>query len=110
MSPELNEYLTQIRQRVCSRCIERPAGGPPCGPLGQRCGVELNLPWLIYAVHHRPGTSMDSYIQSFQEDVCTDCAFRVTQQCPCPLSFLLPLAVEAIENVDERRTAVALAV
>jgi hypothetical protein len=60
------------------------------------------MPWLVYAVHHRPSGSMDTYIQSFLEDVCADCAFRVTNQCPCPLSSLLELAVEAIESVDER--------
>jgi hypothetical protein len=76
--------------------------------MGKRCGVELNLQWLVYAVHHRPGPSIDSYLQSFQEDVCADCAFRVTYQCPCPLSSLLLLAVEAIENVDERRKVAAL--
>jgi hypothetical protein len=26
---ELNEYLNEIRQQVCSRCVERPPGGPP---------------------------------------------------------------------------------
>jgi hypothetical protein len=103
MSPELTEYMTEIREHVCSRCIEKPPGGPPCGPLGKRCGVELNLPWLVYSVHHRPGATMEPYIQSFHEDVCTACAFRVTGQCPCPLDYLLLLAVEAIETVDERR-------
>ena len=106
-APEPSEYLAEIREHVCSRCIEKPPGGPPCAPLGKRCGVELNLPWLVYAVHHRPSGSMDSYIQSFHEDVCADCAFRVTNQCPCPLDYLLLLAVEAIENVDERRKAMS---
>jgi hypothetical protein len=108
MSPELTEYLAEIREQVCSRCIDRPPGGPPCAPLGKRCGLEINLPWLVYAVHHRPSTSMDSYIQSFREDVCTDCAFRATGSCPCPISYLLPLAVAAIESVDERRKAASL--
>ena len=26
---DLDEYLEEIRQHVCSRCIERPPGGPP---------------------------------------------------------------------------------
>jgi hypothetical protein len=48
---------------------------------------------------------MEPYIKSFHEDVCADCAFRVTDQCPCPLGYLLLLAVEAIEAVDERQKA-----
>ena len=27
---ELAEYLDEIRREVCSRCVERPPGGPPC--------------------------------------------------------------------------------
>jgi hypothetical protein len=105
MSPELTEYMEEIREQVCSRCIERPPGGPPCEPLGKRCGIEANLPWLVYAVHHRPGDSMEPYINSFHEDVCADCAFHMTNQCPCPLNYLLLLAVEAIETVDQRQKA-----
>ncbi len=32
MNAELNleEYMAEIRQHVCARCIERPPGGPPC--------------------------------------------------------------------------------
>ena len=29
---ELEEYLAEIRDHVCSRCIDRPPGGPPCAP------------------------------------------------------------------------------
>jgi hypothetical protein len=105
MTAEMDEYLAEIRKQVCSRCIERPPGGPPCAPLGKRCGIEINLPWLVYSVHHRPGATMEPYIQSFHEDVCQDCAFRVTGHCPCPLDYLLQLAVEAIEAVDDRRKA-----
>jgi hypothetical protein len=70
-APNLNDYLSEIRAHVCSRCTERPPGGPPCEPLGKRCGVELNLRWLVYAVHHR-GPARENYIRSFREDVCTD--------------------------------------
>ena len=50
---QLAEYMDEIRKDVCSRCIERPPGGPPCAPLGKRCGIELNLPQLIDAIHAR---------------------------------------------------------
>lgn len=101
---ELNEYLQEIREKVCSHCIDRPPGGPPCAALGKRCGIELNLPALISAVHHRQGPSMEDYMLSFREDVCENCVIRPTNWCPCPLEYLLFLAVEAIETVDERRT------
>ena len=100
---DLEEYMAEIRNYVCSRCIERPPGGPPCQPLGKRCGVEINLGELVEAVHQEHSNWMDPYIHRFHQDVCTHCVNLPTGQCPCALDYLLELAVEAIEAVDERR-------
>ena len=101
----LADYEREIRERVCSRCIERPPGGPPCLPKGKRCGVEINLGALVEAVHREKSDWMGPYIEHFHEDVCAHCVNRTTDQCPCPLEYLLELAVEAIEAVDQRRAA-----
>ena len=103
VEPELREYMDAIQEQVCSRCIEKPPGGPPCAPLGKRCGIEINLGPLVEAVHSERSNLMDPYIQHFHDDVCAHCVNRPTNQCPCPLEYLLELAVEAIESVDERR-------
>lgn len=100
---DLEEYMSEIRDQVCSRCVERPPGGPPCAPLGKRCGIELDLPQLVDAVHRVQADNMEPYIDHFHGDVCMFCANRNTEQCPCPLEFLLVLAVQAIEAVDQRR-------
>jgi hypothetical protein len=105
--PDLEEYLDEIRQHVCSRCIERPPGGPPCAPLGKRCGIELNLKRLVDAVQTVHSDCIDPYIAVFHDDVCAHCTNEPTSQCPCPLQPLLLLAVEAIEAVDERRRTAA---
>ncbi len=102
---QLDEYLAEIREQVCSRCIERPPGGPPCAPHGKRCGIELHLAEIVEVCHAAKGNSMEPYIERFHSDVCSHCAIRPTNQCPCPLDYLLLLAVEAIEAVDERREA-----
>ena len=99
---ELDMYMSEIREQVCSHCIERPPGGPPCAPLGKRCGIELNLPQLVEVVHATKSKWMGPYIDRFHEDACTHCAVRTTNNCPCPLDCLLLLAVQAIETVDER--------
>lgn len=104
---EYQEYLDAIREQVCSKCIERPAGGPPCAPLGKRCGIELNLKRLVDSVHTVHSGVVDPYIPVFHDEVCTHCTNRTTNQCPCPLEYLLLLAVEAIESVDERRSSAA---
>jgi hypothetical protein len=100
---ELDEYLAEIRQQVCSCCMERPPGGPPCAPQGKRCGVELHLAEIVEVAHAARSRAIDPDIERFHSDVCSHCATRVTSQCPCPLDPLLLLAIEAIETVDERR-------
>ena len=99
---ELEEYMSAIREQVCTHCIERPPGGPPCAPLGKRCGIELNLGPFVDAVHRVHSLTIDPYIERFHDDVCADCPNRPTSQCPCPLEYLLMLAVQAIEDVDQR--------
>jgi hypothetical protein len=99
----LDEYMAEIREHVCSRCIEKPPGAPPCAPQGKRCGIELHLPEIVEVCHAARGTVMGPYIERFHDDVCSHCSNRTTRQCPCPLDYLLLLAVEAIEAVDERK-------
>jgi hypothetical protein len=102
---ELEDYLFAIREQVCTHCIDRPPGGPPCAPLGKRCGIEVNLARLVDAVHAVRSPAIDPYIAEFHDEVCTHCSFRPTNQCPCPLDHLLMLAVGAIEDVDQQRAA-----
>ena len=101
---ELAEYLAEIRERVCSRCIERPPDAPPCAPQGKQCGIELHLAEIVDVCHAARGRAMDPYVARFHEDICLHCANREGDSCPCPLDYLLLLAIEAIEAVDERRT------
>jgi hypothetical protein len=98
----LDEYMAEVRERVCSHCIERPAGAPPCAPQGKRCGIELHLAEIVELSHQSRSGLLEPYRIRFHEDVCSHCANRPTPQCPCPLDYLLPLALEAIEAVDER--------
>jgi len=51
---EKTEYLEEIREQVCSPCVEKPPGGPPCEPLGKLCGIELHLTELIDSIHQIP--------------------------------------------------------
>lgn len=104
---ELADYLVEIRNHVCSRCIERPPEAPPCAPHGKRCGVELHLPEIVELAHRVRSGRVDPYVERFHADVCSHCANQPTQQCPCPLDYLISLAIQAIEMVDERRAAEA---
>jgi hypothetical protein len=101
--PELGEYLDEIRRAVCSRCVERPPGGPPCAPLGKECGVELHLSEVIDAVHEVRSDSIVPYLLNNRHKICEHCALLHTSVCPCPMDYLAVLLVKAIEAVDRRR-------
>lgn len=69
-TPPLDEYLAEIRAQVCSRCIERPPGGPPCLPRGKRCGVELHLREIVDLTHANGSPCMEPYIDHLHDDIC----------------------------------------
>jgi hypothetical protein len=100
---KLAEHLSEIRRQVCSRCIERPPGGPPCLPLGKACAIELHLPALVEAVRAIESPLMAPYIDQMHQQVCATCPQRGQEGCPCPAEYLLTLLVQAIETIDQRR-------
>src|SRR5262245_54194280 len=97
---EVQEYLDEIRRDVCSICVERPTGGPPCAPLGKDCGIELHLPQLIDAVRQVHSGLLDPYLEHNRQEICTSCRFLHSSICPCPMDYLLLPIVEAVEKVD----------
>jgi hypothetical protein len=98
----LAEYLEEIRQHVCRRCVERPPGGPPCVPQGKECGVELHLSELVDAIHEKRSDWIGPYLDNNRHKVCEQCALHHGPSCPCPMDYLAVLVVEAVEAVDER--------
>jgi hypothetical protein len=99
----LQEYLDEIRQQACSRCVERPAGGPPCAPLGKVCGVEMHLPELVESIRSVHSGLLEPYLEHNRRGICSWCAYLESSICPCPMDYLGALIVEAVEEVDRRR-------
>jgi hypothetical protein len=84
--------------------VERPYGGPPCGPLGKPCGVELHLPQLVESVRQVHSDLIGPYLATNRHEVCEQCPYlHHADYCPCPMDSLAVLVVEAIEAVDRRR-------
>lgn len=104
-SVEYDEYLAELREQVCSKCIVRQEGGPPCSPHGQPCGIERHVPQLVQICRTTDSALMDPYIQQLHDTICADCEYQDKPTCPCPLDYLLQLAVEAVERVERRRAA-----
>jgi hypothetical protein len=100
---DLKEYLEEIREHVCSRCPERPPGGPPCVARGKDCGVEMHLPELIDSIHAVNSKRLAPYLAHNRMEICSRCALLHSDICPCPMDYLALLVVEAVENVDETR-------
>jgi hypothetical protein len=100
---DLQEYLAEIREQVCSRCVDRPPGGPPCAPLGKRCGIEMHLARLIDSVRQVHSDMIEPYWNSNQHMICEQCPLKGGCECPCPMDYLLVLLVQAVEAVDDRR-------
>ena len=100
---ELTEYLDEIRQQVCSRCVERRPGGPPCAPLGKQCGIEMHLPQIVDAIHEVRSDSIVPYLENNRNRICETCAFHHSSICPCPMDYMAVLLVQAVATVDKRR-------
>ena len=98
----LTEYLDEIRKEVCSRCIERPPGGPPCAAQGKACGIELHLRELVDAIHDVRSDWIETYLMHNRERICENCPFLHSTICPCPMDYLAVPLVEAVESVDRR--------
>jgi hypothetical protein len=103
MPNEFDEYVSELRDSVCSRCIARPPGFPPCSPHGKGCGIERHVPQLVEICRTTDSVQMDPYIDQLHDTICKDCDYRDKPNCPCPLDYLLQLAVEAVERVEHRR-------
>jgi hypothetical protein len=99
---EVQEYLEEIREQVCSHCVERPPGGPPCAPLGHKCGVEMHLKDYLQAIHEVESSRIEPYLNNMHRQVCSHCSQHGADHCPCPMDYLLVLLVQAVETVDER--------
>jgi hypothetical protein len=100
---ERAEYLEEIRREACARCVEKPAGGPPCAPLGKACGIELHLDELVDSIHKVESIRINPYLDCNRDTICSKCAFLHSRFCPCPMDTLAVLLVEAVETADRRR-------
>ena len=99
----LDDYAKELEHQVCRRCISRVKGAPPCAPKGIGCGIEQHLEKLVQICRTVDSALIDPYLDRLHDEICDDCIYRDKSVCPCPLKYLLPLAVSAVETVDRRR-------
>lgn len=102
---DLADYQVQLQADVCSHCIERSSHVPPCGEVGGGCGIVMHLAELVELCRTTDSARIDPYIEKLHSQICATCDRQDAPCCPCPLDYLLALAVEAIEKVERRRQA-----
>jgi hypothetical protein len=102
---EQDDYLQALREDVCSRCIERRPNAPPCAPVGKSCGIEEHVSELVALCQSTDSSQIAPYIDKLHDEICPDCKAKDGPDCPCPLDYLLQLAVETMERVTQRREA-----
>jgi carbon storage regulator CsrA len=100
---ELRDYEEALRAEVCSHCVERRPNCPPCGPFGKTCGIERHVAELVDICRQTESKCIHPYIEKLHEEVCKQCEFKDSPSCPCPLDYLMLLAVEAVERVESRQ-------
>ena len=102
------EYLTAIREQVCRPCPERTSDTFPFAPACWQCGVEVQLPELVDAIHAAGDHLVEIDSLSHRPTVCAQCPHWADERCPCPVRALSPLLVQAVKGVDARREQHAL--
>ena len=100
---DIQEYLAEVRLQVCSRCVERPPGGPPFAPLGKKCAVERHVPLYLKAIHDVDSPPIQPCLDELHRLVCSGCDQRGGDGCPCPLDYMFVLMLHTVDTVDQLR-------
>jgi len=104
------DYREALRRRVCAICLDGKDDGS-CGLVGDvRCALDRHLARLVGAVLDVRARRDDAYAAAIEARVCSQCSDRdelgrcaLRRDGRCALIAYLPLIVEAIEEVEERR-------
>ncbi len=103
-------YLQQIRQNVCSKCIDRTASGLCVATTFDSCAINRFLPEIIDIVLAGPADTYDDTVERLRSRVCSACE----QQSPdgrcelrddveCALDRYFPLVIEAIREAGKQK-------
>ena len=103
----LDEYVAEMGDQLWRRCDSRRSGAPLCEPLDVDCEVEQQLKQLLDICRAVDSPLIDPYMDRLRDEICEDCEYQNQPVCPCPLKYLLPLAVSAVETVELRRRLLA---
>jgi hypothetical protein len=97
------EYLTEVREQVCSHCPEQATDQALLVPACRQCGVQLQLPRIVESIHDADDFLSELDPAPDRHLVCARCHCLDSAACPCPGGQLAARVVRAVKSVDERR-------
>jgi nucleotide-binding universal stress UspA family protein len=103
-------YLQAIREKVCTKCIDRTSAGLCAASTYEACAINRHLPEIIDIVLSTGGNNLGAYTARLRETVCSVCQHQspdgrcdLRDDVECALDRYFPLVVEAIQEVKPVR-------
>lgn len=107
-------YWQAFKEWVCAACLDRRDDGE-CGlPPTRTCALKENLPLIVETVHRTKSRLVADYLEAIEGRVCAQCPQQnalgvcaVRDHAECALNSYLSFVLDAIDDVDQRRSAPA---
>lgn len=97
----------KVCENLGNRRARRRCGSTTCEPHAVAGSVKESLEYLIDDDPLLDGPFGDQFVGRLRSEVCTACGNRFELECSCPLQYLLPLGVNAIDVAQYRRQMMA---
>jgi nucleotide-binding universal stress UspA family protein len=99
-------YLLAIREKICTKCIDRTSAGICAASTFESCAINRYLPEIIDIVLTTGGNNLGAYTARLREKVCSVCQHQspdgrcdLRDDVDCALDRYFPLVIEAIQEV-----------
>lgn len=104
---EKQEYLDEIRERICSKCVDGDGKGNCLISKNAECAVVRFFPQILEVVHSTYATSMEPYEAALRNKVCGACVHQssdgtcsMRDGVDCSLDRYFPMIVQMIEELE----------
>ena len=110
IDPRHQEFMDAIRSKVCAVCLDS-RDDKTCTLTSRVCAIEGHLPRLVAALSAVESAQLADYEAAIRSQVCTECEQQdaggrchLRDQGTCSLDAYLSLVLDAVEEVNRRRT------
>ena len=108
--PYDERYLQAIREKICTKCIDRTSTGICAATTYEACAINRFLPEIIDIVLTTGGNDLGVHVARLRENVCSVCQHQspdghcdLRDDVECALDRYFPLVVEAIREIKPVR-------